>query len=118
MLSFLSLFSLLLPHFFSLAEHLEGFILVGKVFRKAFRILGLDERKGRWVVEQEFHGNFQVNVTLFFAFFSSVLDYIVLILVCFERSLHSAHVGGQAVERTWIRTGGYRRLRGEWVKRA
>ena len=25
---------------------------------KAFRILGLDERKGRWVVEQDFHGNF------------------------------------------------------------
>ena len=56
-------FSLFLPHFFSLAGHLVGFILVGKVFRKAFRILGLDERKGRWVVEKDFHGNFQVNVT-------------------------------------------------------
>ena len=41
--------------------------MVGKCFRKAFRILGLDERKGRWVVEQDFHGNFVVNVTLFFA---------------------------------------------------
>ena len=60
--------------FFSLAGHLVGFILVGKVLRKAFRILGLDERKGRWVVEQDFHGNFQVNVTWFFVFFSSVLD--------------------------------------------
>ena len=30
-----------------------------KVFKKAFRILGLDERKGRLVVEQDFHGNFQ-----------------------------------------------------------
>ena len=39
--------------FFSLAGHLVGFILVGKVFRKAFRILGLDERKGRWVMEQD-----------------------------------------------------------------
>ena len=69
------LFSLFLPHFFfSLAGHLVGFILVGIVFRKAFRILGLDERKGRWVVEQDFHGNFQVNVTWFFAFFSNVLD--------------------------------------------
>ena len=29
-----------------------------KVFAKAVRILGLDERKGRWVVEQDFHGNF------------------------------------------------------------
>ena len=101
---------------------------MGKVFRKAFRILGLDERKGRWVVEQDFHGNFQVNVTWFFAFFSSVLDWIVLILVWFERSLHSAPVSGQSwpwplelmtsrgVERTWIRTGGYGRFRGEWVK--
>ena len=68
------LFSLFLPHFFSFAEHLVGFISVGKVFRKAFRILGLDERKGRRVVEQDFHGNFQVNVTWFFAFFSGVLD--------------------------------------------
>ena len=57
------LFSLFLPHFFSLAGHLVGFILVGKVVRKAFRILGLDERKGRWEVEQDFHGNFQLNVT-------------------------------------------------------
>ena len=39
-----------------------------KIFRKAFRILGLDEKKGRWVVEQDFHGNFLVNVTLFFVF--------------------------------------------------
>ena len=49
--------------FFSLAGHLVGFILVKKVVRKAFRILGLDERKGRWEVEQDFHGNFQLNVT-------------------------------------------------------
>ena len=39
---------------------------MGKVFRKAFRILGLYKRKGRWVMEQDFHGNFQVNVTWFF----------------------------------------------------
>ena len=108
---------------FSLAGHLVGFILVGK----AFRILGLDERKGRWVVEQDFHGNFQVNVTWFFAFFSGVLDWIVLILVWFERSLHSAQVSrqsypwqsklmtSQAVERTWIHMGVYGGLRGEWV---
>ena len=44
-----SLLSLFLPHFFSLAVHSVGFILVAKVFRKAFRILGLDERKCRWV---------------------------------------------------------------------
>ena len=60
--------------FFSLAGHLVGFILVGRVFRKAFRILGLGERKGRWAMEQDFHGDFQVNVTGFFASFSGVLD--------------------------------------------
>ena len=122
-------FSLFLPHFFSLAGHLVGFILVGRAFRKAFRILGLRERKGRWAMEQDFHGDFQVNVTWFFASLSGVLDWIVLILVWFERSLHSAQVSGQScpwplklmtsqrVERTWIRTGGYRRFRGEWVKK-
>ena len=127
-LSSLFFFAFLASFFFSLAGHLVGFILVGRVFRKAFRILGLGERKGRWAMEQDFHGDFQVNVTWFFAFFSGVLDWIVLILVWFERSLHSAHISGQscpwplklmtsqAVEGTWIRTGGYRRLRGEWVK--
>ena len=54
---------------FSSAGHLVCFILVGKVFRKACRILGLEERKWRWVVEQDCHGNLQVNVTWFFAFF-------------------------------------------------
>ena len=52
--------------FFSLAGHSVGFILVGRVFRKAFRILELGERKGRWAMEQDFHGDFQVNVTWFF----------------------------------------------------
>ena len=51
-----------------------GFILAEKVFRKAVNILGLDERKGKWVVEQDFHGNFRVNITWFFAFPSGVLD--------------------------------------------
>ena len=53
------------------------------------------ERKGRWGVELDFHGNFWVNVTGFFPFFSVALDSIVLILVWFERSLHSAQVSGQ-----------------------
>ena len=43
-------------------------------FRKAFRILGLGERKGRWAMEQVFRGDFQANVTWFFASFSGVLD--------------------------------------------
>ena len=101
---------------------------MGKVVRKAFRILELDERKGRWVVEQDFHGNFQVDVTFFCVFFSGVLDWIVLILLWFERSLHSAQVSGQscpwplklmmsqAVEGKWICAGGYRWLKGKWVK--
>ena len=116
--------------FFSLAGHLVGFILVGRVFGKAFRNLGLGERKGRWAMEQDFHGDFQVNFTWFFASFSCVRDWIMLILVWFERSLHSTQVSeeskccpwplklmtSQRVERTWIRTGGYGRFRGEWVK--
>ena len=123
-----SFFAFLASFFFSLAGPLVGFVLVGRVFRKAFRILGLGERKGRWAMEQDFHGDFQVNVTGFFASFSGVLDWIVLILVWFERSLNSAQVSGQScpwplklvtsqrVERTWISTGGYGRFRGEWVK--
>ena len=59
---------LFLPQFFSLSGHLVGFILVGIVFGKAFRISGLDKRKGWWLVEQDFHGNFQVNVTWFLPF--------------------------------------------------
>ena len=47
---------------------------MGRVFRKAFRILGLGERKGRWVMDQDFHGDLQVNPACFFAFFSGVLD--------------------------------------------
>ena len=106
-----------LASFFSFTEHLEGFILVGKVLGKDFTILGLDERKARWVVKQDFHGNFWVNVTWFFSFFSGVLYWIVLILVWFESSLLPAQIRGQccslslklmtsqAVERTWIRTG-------------
>ena len=68
------LFAFLASFFFSLAGHLVGFILVGRVFRKAFTILGLGESKGRLVMEQDFHGDFQVLVTWFFACFSGVLD--------------------------------------------
>ena len=121
------LFPLFLPHFFSLAGHLVGFVLVRRVFRKAFRVLGLGERKGRWAMEEDFHGDFQVNVTWCFASFSGVVEWIVLILEWFERSRHSVQLSeescpwplklmtSQRVERTWIRTGGYGRFRGEWV---
>ena len=30
---------------------------MGRVLRKAFRILGLGERKGGWAMEQDFHGD-------------------------------------------------------------
>ena len=70
-----SFFAFLASFFFLLLGiNLVGFILMGRVFRKAFRILGLGERKGRWVMEQDFHGDLQVNLAWFFAFFSSVLD--------------------------------------------
>ena len=78
-------------------------------------------------MEKDFHGNFQVNVTWFFAFFSGVLDWIVLILGWIERSLHSAQVSWQrcpwplkrmmsrAVKGTWICTGSLGRIRGKLV---
>ena len=47
---------------------------MGRVFRKAFTILGLGERKGRWAIEQDFHVDLQVNLAWFFSFFSGVLD--------------------------------------------
>ena len=74
LLTFTFRFLSFLDSFFSLTGHLVGFILVGRVFRKAFRILGLGERKGRWAMKQDFHGDLQVNLTWFFAFFSGVLD--------------------------------------------
>ena len=55
------LFSLFFPHFFSLAGHLVGLILLGNIFRKPLGILGLDERKGRWEEEQDFQGNFLLH---------------------------------------------------------
>ena len=39
---------------------------MGRVLRKAFRILGSGERKDGWAMEQDFHGDFQVNLTWFF----------------------------------------------------
>ena len=64
-------FSLFLPHFFSFAEDLVRFILVRKVFENALRILGLEERKGRWVLEQDFKEIFR-SMLHGFSPFSSV----------------------------------------------
>jgi len=51
----------------------SGFILVGKDIKERFydlviTLYTVDERKGRWIVEQDFHGNFQVNITWLFPF--------------------------------------------------
>ena len=75
--------------------------------------------KERWVGNgTRFSWRFTGQSCMVFAFFSGILDWIVLILVWFERSLHSAQVSWQSwpwplklmtsrgVEGTWIRTGG------------
>ena len=41
---------------------------MGRVFRKAFRILGLGERKGRWVMEQDFQGFYRSTLHGFLPF--------------------------------------------------
>ena len=74
--------SLFLPFFVSFSGYWLGFILV----RKVENLLGSDGRKYRRVMEQDFHWNFRVNSKWFFAFFSGVLDWIVFIVVLFERS--------------------------------
>ena len=52
------------------------FILVG-IFslNKPPVIMELVWRKCRWVVEQDFHWNFQINFSCFFTFFSGLLGY-------------------------------------------
>ena len=68
------MFTYLAP-FFPFAGHFIGVISVENVSGKAFRILGLlDESKGRWVVKQDFQGNFMANGTWFFFFFFDLLD--------------------------------------------
>ena len=53
------LFSLFLPlSFFILCWAFSRLHIGENIWGKYFRILGLDERKGRWVVTQDFHGNF------------------------------------------------------------
>ena len=64
---------------------------MGRVFGKVFRILGLDEKKGRWVVEQDFSLEFLNQL-----YTGLCLNGIILILVWFERSLHPAQASGQS----------------------
>ena len=46
------------------------------MFRKAFSILELEERKDRRVVKQDFHGNYQVNVIYIYIYFCFVLFFV------------------------------------------
>ena len=106
-----------------------GFHWVTEKYNCIIRLLLQEERmwlkmfvfKKTQDVEQDFHGNFQVNVTWFFAFFSGVLDWIVPILVWFETLCTGSNLWqsklmmSQVVERMWICTGGYQQLRGKWV---
>ena len=117
------LFSLFSPHYLFLLLDINRLHFGGKVFLKAFRILGLVERKGRWVVEQDFYGNFRVNVAWFLAFFSCLHDQSCSFWYCLNVSIYPARVSWQscpwtlklitskAAEGSWILTGGYRRLR-------
>ena len=57
----------------------------GENVGKPFRIVEL----GRWVVEQDFPFHFPFNFTQYFPFFSGPLDWMMLVLVLFKRSLPS-----------------------------
>ena len=58
--------SSLFSHFSCLVFfHIAGHLFLQNGFWEAFTILGLDKRKGRWVVEQDFHENFRITVTSF-----------------------------------------------------
>ena len=67
-----------LAHFFYFAGHLVGFILMGRVFRKAFRILGLGERKGRRAIEQDFHGDLPFSPVSLIEFWYGLKDLVTL----------------------------------------
>ena len=38
------------------------------MFGKAFRILGVDQKKGRWLVKQDFYGHFRVSLKVTWCF--------------------------------------------------
>ena len=47
---------------------------MGKGFAKSLRMVNFFLRKYEWVVGQDFHWNFLVKVTRFFASFSGLFD--------------------------------------------
>ena len=104
---------------FCTLQQLQQF--AGKSFGKASRTFGLDKRKSWWVVKQDFHGNFQANLTWFFAFFffrppctvskisSPYTSYVT------KFSLPLKLIMSQVVEGMWIYMGSYGKFRGNWV---
>ena len=101
---------------------------MGKGFANSSRIVIFFKRKYQWVVGQDFHWNFLVKVTRFFASFSNLFDWIALIWAWLERSHLPAQVScqsclgplklmtSQVVQGTWLNKGGYGRFRGQCVK--
>lgn len=56
---------LFFPHFSPFAGHLLGFSSVGKGFANVPRFVKLLEKKYDWLVEQDSHCNFLINLTCF-----------------------------------------------------
>ena len=109
-----------------------GFHWVTEKYNGIIRLLLQEERmwlkmfvfKKTQDVEQDFHGNFQVNVTWFFCLFlrcpwlncaHSGMVWNISSLCTRSNLWQSKLIMSQAVERMWICTGGYRQLRGKWV---
>ena len=98
---------------------------------KLFSIMGLEGRKCTRVLGEDFHRNFWVNPSWSLMLYFVLLDWIVLILVWFERSLHLAQVRwqscpwplkltmSQGAQRTWIYIGRYRWFSScKWVNKS
>ena len=113
---------------FSFAGHLLGFISEGHVFGKTFRIVELHGRKCGWVVKQDFFLLvFRVNFTWFLPFSLPSLT-APWSFWCGLQDLFTMHKlddkvvldrqnwrrQSQAIERTWVRTGGWR-FRCKWA---
>ena len=68
------------PLTFSLPPPFLLFILAGICFlNKPLVIMEFVRRKCRWVVEQDFHWNFQINFSCFLTFFSGLFGYCLKI---------------------------------------
>ena len=109
----------------NLSSYTQVFIVNAGIEKILYSIRMRESLSLRWVRKRflrKFSGQCNMVIFLFFYFLSCALDWIVLILVWFKRSLHSAQVSGQNLmtlqveEAMWIRTGDYGRLLGKWVK--